>query len=76
VTRSVERQQKKISKHNDSVQRLRAKVNDLNADKLKIQQGVQEKQKMEEQKATLQEEVTKLQQEVEVHEFRSCLSTF
>ena len=63
---SLEHLQKKLSSHNDSVQKLRSKVNDLKADQLQIQQGIQEKCKLEEQKSALMEENSKLQQEIEV----------
>lgn len=63
---NVERLQKKLSLHSDGVQRLRSSVNDLNAEKLRIQQGIQEKCKLEEQKSTLLAENSKLQQEIEV----------
>ena len=53
---SLEHLQKKLSSHNDSVQKLRSKVNDLKADQLQIQQGIQEKCKLEEQKSALMEE--------------------
>ena len=66
VTRDLERLQKKIAIHKDTEQRLRSRVNDLNADRLKIQQGIQERCKLEDQKDSLTKQNVELQREIEV----------
>lgn len=66
LERKIERQKKKISDHKDTVQRLNTKINSLTAEKLKIQEGVQQKCKLEDQRRDREQENTKLNQEIEV----------
>ena len=66
VVMSLEREQKRIMQHNETIQRLKSRVNDLSADRLKIQAGVQEKCKLEEQKTSLSEQTSDLQKQYDV----------
>ncbi|XP_067948379.1 DNA repair protein RAD50.L-like isoform X2 [Watersipora subatra] len=68
----VDRMTKKLSSYNENLMRLRSKVNDLGANKLKIQESVQQKCTLEQQKAALLDENSKLQREVETLQDDLC----
>ncbi|XP_064608041.1 LOW QUALITY PROTEIN: DNA repair protein RAD50-like [Liolophura sinensis] len=56
VNRKLDYKREKVSSHSDQVQRLKGQVNDLTADKLRIEQDVQQRCKLEERKVQLEAE--------------------
>ncbi|GAB1599065.1 DNA repair protein RAD50-like [Argonauta hians] len=55
TNRQLEFQRQKLSDHSDKVNQLRSRINSLNSDKLNIEMNLQQKIKLEEEKATLLE---------------------